>query len=289
VLVPTGTEQALLAPLAVEVLPGVGPATRTRLRRLGVHTVAELAALPVAELVRELGRAHGESLAAMAHAVDSRPVSPERETKSVSVEDTFETDLVDPALLTAITERMAGRVVDRLQAARLSGRTVTLKVRLGDFTTSTRALSLPAPTDNHRVVTALAVRLLRESDTTGGVRLLGVGVSGLADWIQDDLFDGSLTGVAAPLGDVMPATDGQPPAGAEPAVMDPPSQPRWAPAPGADVVHQQHGRGWVWGSGHGRITVRFETARTGPGPVRTFSMDDPALRPAASDDLGQEH
>jgi DNA polymerase-4 len=289
VLVPTGTERALLAPLPVEVLPGVGPATRTRLRRLGVHTVAELAALPVDEVVRELGRAHGESLAAMANAVDRRPVSPERETKSVSVEDTFETDLVDPDLLTAIIERMAGRVVERLQAARLSGRTVTLKVRLGDFTTSTRALSLPAPTDNPRVVTALAVRLLRESDTTGGVRLLGVGVSGLADWIQDDLFDGSLTGVSAPLDDVAGVAVEQPSAATDLDGAEQPAQPRHAPAPGADVAHEEHGRGWVWGSGHGRITVRFESAGTGPGPVRTFSMDDPALRPVPPADVGPEH
>ena len=51
-------------------------------------------------------------------------------------------------------------------------------------------------------------------------------------------------------------------------------------APGADVVHDVHGAGWVWGSGLGRVTVRFETAQTGPGPVRTFAVDDPALRPA---------
>jgi DNA polymerase-4 len=205
------------------------------------------------------------------------------------VEDTFETDLVDPALLTAIIERMAGRVVDRLQAARLSGRTVTLKVRLGDFTTSTRALSLPAPTDNPRVVTALAVRLLRESDTTGGVRLLGVGVSGLADWIQDDLFDGSLTGVSAPLDDVAGVAVEQPSAATDLDGAEQPAQPRHAPAPGADVAHEEHGRGWVWGSGQGRITVRFESAGTGPGPVRTFSMDDPALRPVPPADVGPEH
>ena len=54
-------------------------------------------------------------------------------------------------------------------------------------------------------------------------------------------------------------------------------------APGMDVVHAEHGAGWVWGSGVGRVTVRFETAGTGPGPVRTFRMDDPALGPAAGD------
>jgi DNA polymerase-4 len=107
-------------------------------------------------------------------------------------------------------------------------------------------------------------------DTSGGVRLLGVGVSGLADWIQEDLFADYDDTAAEP---VEPLAEG-----AIEAVTR--SRP-WAP--GMDVVHAELGPGWVWGSGVGRVTVRFETAETGPGPVRTFRMDDPDLVPRPRD------
>ena len=280
VVVPPGSERDLLAPMVATVIPGVGPATAARLRRLGATTVGDVAALPVSELVRELGRAHGEALSRLAQATDERPVVAERDTKSVSVEDTFATDLTDVTLLATIADRMAARVVTRLRAARLSGRTVTLKVRLHDFTTHTHAATLSGPTDSPRVVTTLVRRLLGEAELAGGVRLLGVGVSGLADWIQDDLFDGELPG--EPGGDALDLAP-------EPALLTltgPASQarhrsaqsPEWSP--GADVQHARYGRGWVWGSGRGRVTVRFETAGSPAGPIRTFAVDDDALAAA---------
>ena len=288
IVVPAGTEQALLAGMAVRVLPGVGPATAARLRRLGVRSVADLAALPSDELIREVGHAHGETLARLARAEDERPVVPERETKSVSVEDTFDTDLTDPDLLHALTERMATRVVERLQRSRLSGRTVTVKVRLHDFTTHSRAATLPGPTDNVRVVRALARRLLDESETTGGVRLLGVGVSGLADWIQDDLFDAQphTGGPGADASDAAGRDGAAADTLATAAILEQHDRGGTYP-PGADVEHVDHGRGWVWGSGRGLVTVRFETAQSGPGPVRTFAVADPALHAAEPLPRGQ--
>ena len=188
VVVAPGTEQELLRPMSVGVIPGVGPATAERLRRVGVHTVADLEKVSADELVRVVGQAHGTSLYRLARADDDRPVVAERETKSISVEGTYDTDLVDKRLLEGLVDRQAGQVAERLRKARLSGRTVTVKIRLHDFTTHTRSSTLPAPTDNTRVVARLARALLAEVDTSGGVRLLGVGVSGLADWIQEDLF-----------------------------------------------------------------------------------------------------
>jgi DNA polymerase-4 len=275
VVVPPGTEQDLLRPMSVSVIPGVGPATAERLRRVGVHTVAELQKVSAEELVRLVGQAHGSSLYRLARADDDRPVVAEREAKSISVEDTYDTDLVDRRLLEGLVERQAGQVAERLRKSRLSGRTVTIKVRLHDFTTHTRSTTLPAPTDNTRMVARLARTLLTEVDTSGGVRLLGVGVSGLADWIQEDLFaeyDDDTSEVAA--------TD------AQEAVAAITRRRMWAP--GMDVVHAEHGPGWVWGSGVGRVTVRFETAETGPGPVRTFRGDDPDLapRPHEPDEAG---
>ena len=271
VVVPPGTERALLRPMSVGVIPGVGPATSERLRRVGVHTVADLEAVPVDELVRLVGQAHGTSLHRLARADDDRPVEAEREAKSISVEGTYDTDLVDRRLLEGLVERQAGQVGERLRASRLSGRTVTLKVRLHDFSTHTRSSTLPAPTDSPRVVARLARSLLGEVDTSGGVRLLGVGVSGLADWIQEDLFDQQEPATAA-------AADDDAERAADQLALEAVTRSRqWAP--GADVVHALHGPGWVWGSGVGRVTVRFETADTGPGPVRTFRADDPDLVP----------
>jgi DNA polymerase-4 len=271
VVVPPGTEQDLLRPMSVGVIPGVGPATAERLRRVGVQTVAELEEVSADELVRLLGQAHGSALHRLARADDDRPVVPEREAKSVSVEGTYDSDLVDKRLLEGLVDRQAGQVADRLRKSRLSGRTVTVKIRLHDFTTHTRSTTLPAPTDNPRVVARLARTLLGDVDTSGGVRLLGVGVSGLADWIQEDLFEEYDDAVAATDDELQEA------ARAREAVEAVTAGRQWSP--GMDVVHEQHGPGWVWGSGRGRVTVRFETAETGPGPVRTFAADDPALAP----------
>lgn len=272
VVVAPGTERDLLRPMKVTAIPGVGPATTERLRRTGVHTVGDLERLTHEELVRLLGQAHGTGLHHLARAEDDRAVVAERGTKSVSVEGTYDTDLVDRRLLVGLLERQAGQVTERLRKARLSGRTVTVKVRLHDFSTHTRSTTLPAPTDDSRVVARLARNLLSEVDTSGGVRLLGVGVSGLADWIQEDLFQGAdLAGA-----DDEAAQDEVPPLAADALERITRSR-RWAP--GMDVVHRDHGPGWVWGSGRDRVTVRFETAETPPGPVRTFAADDPDLRP----------
>lgn len=269
VVVAPGTEVDVLRPLPVRALPGVGPATADRLARIGVRTVGDLAGVAEAELADLLGDAHGRALFHLARGEDEREVSTERESKSVSIEDTFDRDITDRTLLAAMADRMAARVTERLRAAGLSGRTVTLKVRLHDFTTLSRSATLPAPTDDARVIARLAGRLLEEIDTTGGIRLLGVGVSGLADWVQEDLFSGH-TDEGAQAGRDAPH-DGPDPADLVHAAR------RWVP--GADVVHTTYGPGWVWGSGLGRVTVRFETAQTGPGPVRTFADDDPDLSP----------
>ena len=261
-IVEPGTELDVLRPLPVRALWGVGPATASRLTRLGVRTVGDLDRITQSELVDLLGEAHGQSLYRLARADDPRPVSAERESKSVSVEDTFDRDIADPALLAALVGRLSTRVAARLGRAGLSGRTITLKVRLYDFTTLSRSVTLPAPTDDATVIERLAARLLREVDTTGGIRLLGVGVSGLADWVQRDLF-----------ADPDPVPSPEQPDAAEQVDL----ARQWVA--GMDVVHRQHGPGWVWGSGRGRVTVRFETADTGPGPVRTFADDDPDLTP----------
>jgi DNA polymerase-4 len=187
-------------------------------------------------------------------------VVPEREAKSVSVEGTYDTDLTDRRLMEGLLSRQAGEVAERLRKHGLSGRTVSIKVRLHDFTTLSRSSTLASPTDSTATIARMARGLLTDLDTSGGVRLLGVGVSGLADWIQEDLF-----GETVEEEEIIPDE------------IEVPRIRRSTWAPGMDVVHAERGRGWVWGAGRGVVTVRFETAGTPPGPVRSYADDDPAL------------
>ncbi len=276
VVVPPGMEREVLRPMQVTVIPGVGPATAERLRRAGVHTVEELERLSAEELVRLLGRAHGTGLHLMARAEDDREVEASREAKSISVEDTYDTDHVDSRLLAALLDRQSAKVTERLRKAHLSGRTVSIKVRLHDFSTLSRSATLPEPSDDGRQIARVARSLLADLDTSGGVRLLGVGVSGLANWIQEDLFatDGEAPGEGVGLpGSEDPVADAETEAAVELASR------RRGWVPGMDVEHEAHGRGWVWGAGRGVVTVRFETAETGPGRVLSFGVEDPALSP----------
>ncbi|WP_453088545.1 DNA polymerase IV [Streptomyces prasinus] len=273
VLIEPGTEQALLAPLSVRTLPGVGPATGDHLRRVGIHTVGDLAEAGEDELVRLLGKAHGHALYAMSLARDDRSVVAERETKSVSVEDTYDVDIHDRVRVGVEVGRLADRCVRRLRAAGLSGRTIVLKVRRYDFSTLTRSETLRGPTDDPAVVREAAARLLDSVDTTGGVRLLGVGVSGLADYTQEDLF-----AQAAGEREKEPAGEEAEAAASVEERQQAGAERRW-PA-GHDVRHSAYGHGWVQGSGLGRVTVRFETPGSAPGRVRTFRTDDRDLHPA---------
>ncbi|MEU4428543.1 DNA polymerase IV [Actinoplanes sp. NPDC024001] len=336
-VVPPGAELDVLHPLPVGRLGGVGPATEQRLHRAGVRTVGDLAAVALEDLVDWFGTAHGGGLYRLARADDDRPVVGEREAKSVSAEETFDVDLTDTGRLNRELDLLSARVAGRLRAGGLTGRTVNIKVRHHDFTTVTRAVTRDQPTDDPRLVAQLARRLLAEIDTSAGIRLLGVGVSTLADFAQDDLFSlfpepfwpaeaapvgavpeevdhpvpvpvpavvlpASVPGPAALLSSAVgagavtgagalrssgpeaagPIAEGPAAAVAEPEVRPEPepadSSPVWRP--GQDVRHDEHGAGWVWGSGLGRVTVRFEGPLTPPGPVRTFAADDPLLSPA---------
>ncbi|RKT03518.1 DNA polymerase-4 [Streptomyces sp. 3211.6] len=297
-LIEPGTERELLAPMSVRTLPGVGPATGEHLRRAGITTVGELAEAGEDELVRMVGRAHGVGLYRMALGLDDRPVVAERDAKSVSVEDTFDVDIHDRVRIRFEVQRLADRCVGRLRASGHSGRTIVLKVRRYDFSTLTRSETLRGPTDDPAVVREAAGRLLEGVDTTGGVRLLGVGVTGLADYTQEDLFAQAL-GAAAQEAQTAPAEgtgeteedDGGPGAagargapGAAETALAPGEDPAQAavrhwPA-GSDVRHAVYGPGWVQGSGVGRVTVRFEQPGSPPGRVRTFLVDDPELEPS---------
>src|SRR6478735_1017285 len=188
-MVAPGTEVDVIAPLPARAIPGIGPVTMEKLSRLGVSTVADLQRLSARELTRELGRAQGEWISALAFARDDRPVQPDRETKSISVEDTFETDVTDLAALEGVIVRDSASVARRLSAARLFARTITLKARYPDFTTLSRSRTLDGATDDADVVARVARALLDSVDHSRGLRLLGVGVAGLTESAQETLPD----------------------------------------------------------------------------------------------------
>jgi DNA polymerase-4 len=263
VVVAPGDERALLDPLPVRALWGVGPASAERLRRAGMTTVGELARTPADRLVALFGAARGHALHELARGLDQRPVVPDREIKSISVEDTFPVDLVDRGRLVAELDALARRLADRLRARERSGRTVTLKVRRHDFTTIARSDTLPGPTDSEVVIRQVARRLLAAVDVGGGVRLLGIGVSSLTDVAQQDLFHSS-TPAARPVEEASPV-GGR--AGG-----------RWVP--GADVVHERYGVGWIERIEEDLVTVRFESPHSPPGVARRLSSADEALHPA---------
>jgi DNA polymerase IV len=180
-VVEPGKELDFLHPLPIRALWGVGPATGRRLDGIGVRTIGDLAALPSESVERLLGAAQGSHLAALARGHDFRPVVPDREAKSIGHEETFPTDLRDELVLAQHLARMVDAVSTHVRDARLSARTVTVKIRFGDFTMVTRSHSVAVPIDAAPAVSAVARPLLESVDVSAGVRLLGVSLSGFTD------------------------------------------------------------------------------------------------------------
>jgi len=178
------TVQAVLDPLPVAALWGVGPDTRARLEARGIATIGALRRTPPSTLRALLGFA-AERLAALSRGEDDRPVEPGGEAKSIGRETTFDHDTRDAALLARTLRALSDDVARRLRADGVAGRVVTLKVRYEPFETLTRRTTLGAPTDHGgriaRAVDGLWRRLEGASSRTPRrrVRLLGVSVSGL--------------------------------------------------------------------------------------------------------------
>jgi DNA polymerase-4 len=178
-VVAPGDEAAFLAPLPATALWGVGPRTAEKLAMLGIHTIGEIAAWPPADLARRFGQ-HGEDLSRRARGIDDRPIVTERAAKSISQETTFARDVTDRAFLEQTLRGQAADIAQKLRRKDLMGATVRLKIRWPDFTTPTRQLSLPHPTDDEQTIAEAALRLFAQVWTgEQAVRLIGVGVSGL--------------------------------------------------------------------------------------------------------------
>ncbi len=178
-IVPPGTEAAFLEPLPATMIWGVGPKTAARLDGVGIKTVGDIARHPPADLIRWFGE-NGADLARRARGIDESPVITEHAVKSISQEITFARDVRDDRELYRSLREMSAQVGQRLRKASLAGTTVKLKLRWPDFTTLTRQLTLPQPTDQDDQIYTTALVLMGQVRSSGkAVRLLGVGVSGL--------------------------------------------------------------------------------------------------------------
>lgn len=161
------------------LVPGIGPKTVERLDGLGIRTLAALAATPTEDLTSVFGPNHGRELRARARFEGSAVVTPVRVAVSESRERTFDVDVADRDRQEVLLRELAIELCGRVQRAGTRGRTIGIKVRLDDFTTVTRARTLPVATDDGSVVAAVAIELLREYAPARPVRLLGVRLAGL--------------------------------------------------------------------------------------------------------------
>ena len=181
VVVPPGEQAGFLAPLPVGKLWGIGPKTAERLHAAGVTTIGKLAEQSPDWFSRMFGQ-RANAVRLRAAGLDDEPVHTERETKSVSSETTFPDDLGDAEELRRVLEELADSVAGSLEGKALQGRTVTVKMRLADFTTFSRQTTLPTPSNDAAPIKDTAWRLLSAELTPGrSFRLLGVGVSNFVD------------------------------------------------------------------------------------------------------------
>ena len=260
-------ELPLLERLPVRRLWGIGPVAEEKLRRLGIETVGQLAALSDAEVASILGGTSGSALRMLARGIDDRPVVERAEAKQISAESTFDADLTTLVQLRDAAAPIAEHAHRRLERDGRGARTVTVKLKKSDMSTLTRSATLPYATADAGTLTSMARRLLLDPSDIGPIRLVGVGFSGLSDVRQESLFpDLENRDFESPDLDYrdLDPSDAAPPETAG-DVSD------WRV--GDDVTHPTFGHGWVQGAGHGVVSVRFETRGSGPGAMRTFAID----------------
>ncbi|HWT13458.1 MAG TPA: DNA polymerase IV [Allosphingosinicella sp.] len=173
--------EAFVAGLPVKRFHGVGPKTAEKMARLGIETGAHLRAQSLAFLSHNFGRS-GQYYYDLARGICHREVKPDRPYKSIGAEDTFFDDLSEEAALSAELERISHTVWRRVEDKRISGRTVTLKVKYQDFQIVTRARSLDRPVDGREEFLAIGVALLRTLlPAPKRIRLLGLTLSNLSE------------------------------------------------------------------------------------------------------------
>jgi DNA polymerase IV len=166
------------------LIPGIGPRTTERLLKGGIKTLDELRRVPVQQLIDAFGPGTGPYILRLANFEDDREVTTERIAKSESRETTFDYDVRDQAKLEEVLTALSDDLCRRLTKQDRRGRNIGIKVRLDDFSTHTRATTIDEPTNDVELVTRIAMELLRRFDAPRPVRLLGVKVAGLDEYVE---------------------------------------------------------------------------------------------------------
>ena len=176
-----------VASLAVERFHGVGPVTARKMQSLAIFTGADLRAWSLPELEARFGSSGGWYYR-ICRGIDDREVKADRPYKSVSAERTFDEDLTDPDRLAGELDRIAGYAWARVERAQVAGRTVTLKIKYGDFTLITRSRSFAAAIPDIEAFCTAGQALLRSLvPVPKGIRLMGLGLHNLADRFDEPL------------------------------------------------------------------------------------------------------
>lgn len=275
----------LVHPLPVKKLWGIGPVTAAKLHNMGVETIGDFATMTQRDVEVSLGSKTALALWQLARGSDDRPVKERDVAKSVSAEYTYPEDLNSEAQLHAAVDRAGEAAFARLKKSGRGARTITCKVRLADLSIHTRSETLAYATQDYDTLLAVAQRIAFTPAEVGPVRLVGVGFSGLDANLQEVLFP-ELDRIVTVEDSVTPPLLSDTPvglvelagAGTLPTVRL--SDSAWTPT--SDVHHTEYGHGWVQGSGHGIVTVRFESRTSGPGRMITLNEDDPSLRPCSA-------
>ncbi len=183
-VIPPGKEAEFLAPLPVKAMWGVGPKMEASLEALGLHTIGDIAAYPEGMLVHKFGKV-GAELHQHALGIDNRPVTVEYEVKSISQEVTFEKDTLDLTFLRRKVKELSAKVGYRMRCEGVCARVIRIKLRWSDFSTHTRQVALPQPTDQDGVIAETAETLLMKLwQNDRPVRLIGVGGANLTERVH---------------------------------------------------------------------------------------------------------
>jgi DNA polymerase-4 len=207
-VVTTANLHAVLDPLSVRRLPGLGRKLGERVEAAGIATLGELRVASDTVLWPIFGR-DSQRMRERAAGIDERPVMSEWDEKSISAEETFFTDLADPARMQAEVLRLADRASQRMRAQNLAAGCVAVKIRRADFTTFTRQKRFEPSTTDSRTIAKVAAELLAawlDEQPRSRVRLLGVGVNHLHAADQMDLFAAPGAGAGNPASTALDAT-----------------------------------------------------------------------------------
>jgi len=174
-------------PLPIRKLYGLGPKTEERLKKTGIETIGQLAALPREFLIQSFGPSYGEYLYEASRGIDDSPLVTHWEPKSFSRETTFQVDVQDWQVIARSIAELSKEVVSDLQHKGYCARTVTIKIRFDDFHTFTRACSLEKATTSEEVIRKAAFSCLKRIELHRRIRLIGVRVTNL-EKVANDSF-----------------------------------------------------------------------------------------------------